>query len=137
MNFDGDGGLHRGRREARENVERNDRLARRERVEASAVRDRLEKGAPHQRVDLGRIVAMAACDAVAARSLEKTLGGLRQMAQGGLHKRKVADSGGSISSDAQTERDHFGTGRVGDAMEVLSAEDMAHLARQRWRSRFF
>jgi hypothetical protein len=96
-----------------------------------------KRGAPHQRVDLGRIVAMAACDAVAARSLEKTLGGLRQMAQGGLHKRKVADSGGSISSDAQTERDHFGTGRVGDAMEVLSAEDMAHLARQRWRSRFF
>ena len=54
-----------------------------------------------------------------------------------LRAERVRDSGGSIRSDARTRRDHFGTGEVRDAYEMLSVEDMRHIASMRWRGRFF
>jgi hypothetical protein len=156
-------------------------------AEDRAQRERLQKnsGPGEGRADLSRIVGMAAVDAVAGRSVEGTLGALRNMAQSQpaiarahnmahdawLRRRRVAagrpdfvdqddarderhvtpvsasgrspgvdritDSGGSIDADARTRADHFGGQGIHDAMEVLSVEDMRHLAAQKWRSRFF
>ena len=56
--------------------------ARREAREARAVKERLEKNSINEgRADLGRIVAMAAVDGVAGRSVEGTLDGLRRATQ--------------------------------------------------------
>jgi hypothetical protein len=50
----------------------------------------------------------------------------------------VGDAGGSISSDARTERSHFADLGVRSAFEdTMSVEDMRALAARRWRGRFF
>ena len=78
---DRDRGSQCERREALENIQRNDRRARREANEAKAVRDRLEKQAVFgARADLGRVIAMAAVDAIASRPAEGTLDALRRAA---------------------------------------------------------
>ena len=168
MDYGGDSGGHRGRREAFENIRRNDAAAWRERLEAEAVRTRLEKRAPGgQRANLGRIVAMAAVDSVANRSLESTLSALRRMAQGKMRKAaaerpkvqseddardeehvpelraaRVRDADGSIRSDARTARDHFAAGDVRPVAlprewETLSIEQMRALAQARVMGRYF
>jgi hypothetical protein len=52
-------------------------------AEDRKVRERLQKnsGPGEGRADLGRIVALAVVDAIAGRSVENTLDGLRRMAQ--------------------------------------------------------
>lgn len=54
-----------------------------------------------------------------------------------LNAGNVRDLDGQITGDARTERDHFGTGDVSDAMDVLTAEDFAAMMRRRWRGRYF
>ncbi len=74
-----------GRREAFEMRSREDTRARREAMESRAIRNRLEKAAGRGdgRADLGRIVALAARDALAGRSVEGAVGALRRAAQVG------------------------------------------------------
>ena len=48
--------------------------------------------------------------------------------------RRVRDADGSIRGG---DGKQFADGDVRDAMEVLSVEDLRHIARARWRSRFF
>ena len=50
---------------------------------------------------------------------------------------RITDSGGSVDADSETRATHFGGQGIHDAMEVLSVEDVRHLAAQKWRSRFF
>jgi hypothetical protein len=67
--FGGDFGAARGRREALENVQRRDDLARRERVEAETLRRRLEaqSGRGAGRLPLGlTLAAFSAVDAAAS-----------------------------------------------------------------------
>jgi len=155
-------------------------------AEDRAQRERLQKnsGPGEGRADLGRIVALAAVDAIAGRGVEGVLDGLRRMAQtqpaiARGHNRahdewmarrrvsagrpdfedqddardqphvtpvsprgtspvatRVRDADGSMDADAHTRATHFGQG-IHAAMEVLSVEDLRHLAAQKWRSRFF
>jgi hypothetical protein len=88
---EGDFGNARGRREAFENRDAIDRRAGIEAMDASATRRRLEKGLPSgERTNLlGKVTAMAAVDAIAGRSLEGTLGALRNMAQGGFRRARA------------------------------------------------
>ena len=125
MDYGGDSGGHRGRREAFENIRRNDAAAWRERLEAEAVRTRLEKRAPGgQRANLGRIVAMAAVDSVANRSLEGTLGALRRMAQGKM--RKAAAERPKVQSEAMPATKSMcpSFGRLESAMRMARSARM-------------
>ncbi len=49
----------------------------------------------------------------------------------------ITDAGGSMSASCETGALYFGEQGVHGADDILSTEDMAHLARQRWRNRFF
>ena len=91
LNGEGDFGNARGLREARENRDAIDRRARIEAMDASATRRRLEKGlSSGERTNLlGKVAAMATVDALAGRSVEGTLGALRNMAQGGMRKARA------------------------------------------------
>ena len=87
LNGEGDFGNVRGRREARENRDAVERRARIEAADASATRRRLETGLPvGERANLSKIVAMATVDRIASRSIEGTLGALRNLAQGGFRR---------------------------------------------------
>ena len=84
---DGDFGNACGRREAFENRDAVERRARIEAADASATRRRLETGLPvGERANLSKIVAMATVDRIASRSIEGTLGALRNLAQGGFRR---------------------------------------------------
>ena len=105
LNGEGDFGNARGRREARENRDAVERRAKIEAADASATRRRLEKGLPSgERTNLlGKVAAMATVDALAGRSVEGTLGALRNMAQGGMPKAR-AERPKEDPDDAADER---------------------------------
>ena len=72
----------------------------------SATRRRLETGLPvGERANLSKIVAMATVDRIASRSIEGTLGALRNLAQGGFRRAAAErpDIPASESDDARDE----------------------------------
>jgi len=116
----------------------NEHRARREANEARRTRERLEKqGSSGARFPMAKLLGlMAAADTLATRPVESSLNGMRKAAEivNGVRDGRVRDADGEIRGGS---RDHWGTGAVRDAEEILSLEDMARMNRQRHLSKFF
>ncbi len=106
---------------------------------AEAKQDDRRSGADHRQADADaaagrsrRVLASAFADSAEWHSSAQ-----REAGAAAKEGQQVGDAEGRLRSGDPRAKDLWGAGSISDAMDVLSAEDMAALAARRWRGRFF